>query len=311
MKILVTLFIFLQILYANSNFALQLSSQFKEDVIELNIYKKHYKSYIAKECKSNKNTCIKQRVNSLKRWQSSKVKILLEKKLQYRLNQISINEQYWLGVQDKIEETIKQKNINTSEYLTLIDISRQLFIVTLYEKKYNRISFIGADLISTGNIEKEKEIKYGQDHYFRTPSGIYENSLGWRSNGKINEDGITKAYGENGRFVYYFGKHKSKRYNTFDSRGNKVYNKEKWKLISGYLNFAMHAYDSPMQLGVPQSHGCVRMSSELNLFLDKNRILHQNRLESHLLRGKYSRNEFMNSFNVYSGKILVIVDSVI
>lgn len=309
-KILACLLCF-NIVYANNNFAMKLGWEFQEDVIELNIYKNYYKTYIKKECSNKGILCEKRKVKSLKRWQSSKANRIIEKKLNERLKQTSMTQQYLSEVRKKIAEVIIKKSIKNSEYITLIDISRQLFIVMLYEEKNNTISFIGSDLISTGNIEKEKEVKYGQDHYFSTPSGIYENSLGWRSSGKLNADGVTLAYGQQERFVYYYGKYKSERYHTFDAQGNKIYDKAKWKLISGYLNFAMHAYESPQKLGIAKSHGCVRMSNELNLFLDRNRVLHQNRLDTHLLQGKYSKNDFKNKLNKYSGKILVIVDSLI
>lgn len=311
MKIFLSLIFILNFLFADNNsFISSLRDEFNEDVIETNIYKLHYKTYITKKCKSNEIVCIKNTIRDIKTWQDKKTTKFLKYKIKNRFQNVNLNMEYWKNVNKKLLQVIKEKDVLSSEYITLIDISKQLFIITLYDKKSNRISLIGSDLISSGNMEKEKEVMWGEDHYFETPIGVYENFLGWRSNGKLNEEARIKAYGEKESFVYYFGKQKSLRYNTFDKNGKKIYDKKQWKLISGYLNFAMHAYESSNNLGVPKSHGCIRMSNELNLFLDRNRVLHQNRLDSHLTNGKYNKNNFKNSKNKFSGKILVIVDSV-
>lgn len=77
-----------------------------------------------------------------------------------------------------------------------MDLSKQLITVTLYDNDTHEIYLIGSDFVSSGDINKESETKAGEDHFLQTPTGIFENLKGWRSDGKYNEDKSVLAYGQ-------------------------------------------------------------------------------------------------------------------
>jgi len=98
-----------------------------------------------------------------------------------------------------------------------------------------------------------------------------------RSDGKFKKyDNTTQAYGSKGRFIYYFGKMNAKRYDTFDKNTEKIKDLNTSKIIDDTLNFAIHSHNSNSKLGEKLSHGCVRLSDDLNLFLENNLVLHKN-----------------------------------
>lgn len=221
-----------------------------------------------------------------------------------------INKTFWSRSRDIVYKNIVQKNINISQFISLIDLSRQLYILFLYDNKNQNLHFIGMDLVSTGNIDREAEVLFGEDHYLKTPTGIYQSSTGWRSDGRYNSDGKTKGYGDEGSFVFYFGKQKSIRYNTFDQNGTKIKDKENWKLISDDMQLAMHAHSSTHLLGLPYSHGCIRTTHKLNEFLDNNMVLHKNKLLDNKWVYEHTYPPKKPNFYNYSGKYLIIIDKI-
>ena len=118
-------------------------------------------------------------------------------------------------------------------------------------------------------------------------------------------------YGKKGRFVFYFGKQKSVRYNTFDVNGTKIIDPSKWKVISDELKFAIHAHKSTTSLGKAHSHGCIRMSNELNVFLDNNLVFFKhlyNEKKEWIYRYKQPPKEPKN--HELAGEYLLIIEEI-
>ena len=176
-----------------------------------------------------------------------------------------------------IYKKIGKNNIKDNEYFSIVNLQKQIYSILLYIKKEEKLYLIGSDLISSGNMQREVEIKYGQDHYFDTPIGLYEVNKGWRSTGSYKDANKTiQSYGSEGRFVYHFGNMIMPRYHSFTKQKTKIKHKKDYIMIKDTLNFAIHSYnlkDANYSLGYKASHGCVRMSDELNLFLEDNLVL--------------------------------------
>jgi len=159
-------------------------------------------------------------------------------------------------------------------------------------------------------MKREKEIMYGENHYLKTPTGIFKSKIGWRSEGKKSDDNVTLGYGKKDRFIFYFGKLDTIRYNTFDKNKQKIKDPKKWKLITDKLSFAVHAHQSSKSMGTPNSHGCVRMSDELNRFLDNNSVLHKNMYKNEKWLSKYSKEPRDSKYHNLSGEYLIIFDNI-
>jgi len=164
----------------------------------------------------------------------------------------------------------KRKYLKKSQFVSLIDLSRQVMILSVWDQQKKDFFPIGFDYISSGDINREIETKKGQDHYVKTPQGFFKIKSGWRSYGETNKDNIVKPYGRKGLFIFNFGIQNSVRYHTYDKNGKRIKNKKKWKLINAKLHFAMHAHSTTQTLGIPRSHGCIRMSEPFNKYLDNN-----------------------------------------
>ena len=170
----------------------------------------------------------------------------------------------------------------------------QFVIVGLYDSSRDHIEFLGADLISSGNIGK------GGD-YFVTPTGVFENAVenfSYRAMGTPNQDGW-RGLGSKDSRVWDFGDQKSiKKYKTGETVSQ--------------MRLLMHSTDPDKgepRLGRIDSKGCVRISQGLNRFLDTYAILDRNyeewaktRPDSWLL--KKDRKPV-----AYPGRFLIIGDS--
>ncbi|WP_373001933.1 L,D-transpeptidase [Sulfurimonas sp.] len=201
-------------------------------------------------------------------------KSLVDKAVKKRAKKFRVYNYYWKKA--KIQLSKKRKYLSSSQFLTLVDLSKQVLIVVLWDNEAKDFYPIGFDFISSGNIKREKEVTNGDDHYFKTPAGFFNIKSGWRSDGETYKDNITMPYGKKDSFVFYFGEQKSIRYNSFDANNTKIKDPKKWRLITDKLKFAMHAHISTAPLGTPQSHGCIRMSSDMNLYLDNNLVFFKN-----------------------------------
>jgi len=307
LRIILLLILFIITLQANIVSIQKLQNQFLKDVIELYAYKKRFHSYLRKNCNDNFK-CLKNKIEQLKLWDSVKndnsLKYILDKKISIT----KFDQEYWNRVLNKLQT--KDISFDSTQFVSIIDLQNQYFIVAIWDSIDKQFKYIGRDLISSGNIYREAEIKFGENHYLKTPSGIFESLQGWRSDGKTKDDNITLAYGLKDRFIFYFGKQTSIRYNTFDKNKNKIYDKKQWKLIKDNLEFAIHSHSSSRSFGEPNSHGCVRMSDELNRFLDNNFVLHKNVLNGSKWIDKYSKEpENPNNFHL-AGKYLIIFDNI-
>lgn len=228
-----------------------------------------------------------------------------------RKQQTILNKNEILRYQEIIFKKIKKNNIYSTEYFSIVNLEKQIYTILLYDNKKDKLYLIGSDLISSGNMNKESEVKYGEDHYFDTPVGVFEVKKGWRSNGKYKSiNKVIQSYGSKDRFIYYFGNKTQKRYNSFKRR-KKVNNIKNYKIIDDTLNFAMHSYRNKKEnykLGTKASHGCIRMSDELNTFLDNNLVLHKNFFYDNKWKLKYSKKPNNIKNKELKGAFLFIIE---
>lgn len=293
--------------YSNTTNIQQLQEQFNKDVIELNVFKKRFGKYLTKICDDDMK-CYKNVIGKLKSWDTVKKDDKLKNILTTKVEKIKYDENYWNNVILKLSN--KKINLNTSQFVSVVDLEKQLYIVTFWDEDTKQFQFIGKDLISSGNIQREKEIKFGDDHYLKTPSGIFKSHNGWRSDGKKSDDNVTLGYGKKDRYIFYFGKQKTVRYNTFDKNKQKIYDEDKWKLITDKLSFAVHSHKSSKPMGQPNSHGCIRMTDELNRFLDNNSILHKNMLKGDKWLHKYAKEPTDPKYHNFAGEYLIVFDKI-
>lgn len=235
-------------------------------------------------------------------------KSLVDEALKQRAKKFRIYNNYWKKAKKKLEK--HTQHLSSSQFLTLIDLSKQVLIVVLWDKEARDFYPIGFDFISSGNIKREKEVTNGDDHYLKTPTGFFNIKSGWRSEGEIYKDNLTMPYGKKDSFVFYFGEQKSIRYNTFDANNTKIKDPKKWTVINDKLKFAMHAHISSIPLGTPQSHGCIRMSNDMNSYLDNNLVFFK-----HLYKGKkwihpYKKPPTNPKNHELAGEFMLILDSV-
>ena len=285
-----------------------LQNEFHKKVVLTNIYKKRFNTYLTNKCKDYESSCIEDYIEKLNSWESTQHDKFIKNKLLEYKEQTNATKTYW----SKINQKLIDKNIGftKSEFVSIIDISRQLFILTLWNNKTKSFSFVGSDFISTGNINREVDVKKGDDHYFDTPNGIFKIKSGWRSKGKARDNNTYMPYGKKNRYVFYFGKQKSTRYNSFDKYGNKIKDIKNYKLITDELQFAMHAHKSSKKLGIKASHGCIRMTNELNLFLDNNLVLHKNNIVNNQWKHKHSNPPIEVNNIKLAGEYLIVIDKI-
>ncbi len=294
-------------LFSNDIDVKQLQDEFKENVLELNSYKQRFSHFLEKNCQEEYE-CLKKQIKRLKTWESVQKDKKLQRILKQKLSKTLYDKEYWDKILAKLET--KKISFEESQFVSIIDLENQYFIIALWDNQSKQYEYIGRDLISSGNIKREAEIQYGDNHYLKTPAGVFETQLGWRSDGKKNEDNITLGYGEKDRYVFYFGKHTTVRYNTFDKEGNKIQNPDKWRLIRDKLDFALHSHKSSMPMGIPNSHGCVRTTDELNRFLDNNLVLHKNVLKGSKWLHKYAKAPDYPAYYNLAGKYLIVLDTI-
>lgn len=293
----------LNLLFANDVSITKLQTTFFKEVNEKNIYLKHYTNFLYETCKNNQ-VCINETITRLKSWESVQNNPYLKKHQKNYYEQTQVSPFTLEKMQHHLSQVIQAKKINTSQFLSFLDISKQRLSVLFYDSNKEKFYYIGSDLVSTGNMEKEKTIKQGDDHFLKTPTGVYESLQGWRSNGEIIEEKNIMPYGKKERFVFYFGKQKSIRYQIQESKNTQP------KIISDYLEFALHAHESPFNLGDPQSHGCIRISNELNLFLDEHLVLHANNIKNGKWKNPTAKAPKSFPKTPYMGKYLIIVDTI-
>ncbi len=175
---------------------------------------------------------------------------------------LSVDKPYLDAVREDVRAQLKATGLRfeASQYFVWADRnpSSQIVLVGFYDARQNSIDFLGADLMSSGNLEK------GGD-YFITPVGIFENTVdnfSYRAQGTPNQEGWRGLGGKDSR-VWDFGYQKSlKKYKG----GNTM----------SEMRLLMHATDPEKgepRLGRTDSKGCVRISQYLNRFLDTYAVL--------------------------------------
>lgn len=306
MKKLILLYLCLfSYLFSNDTLIHQLQTSFFTEVNEKNLYKKHYGNFLYETCKNNE-VCITQTITRLKSWESVQNNPFLKKHQKKYYQQTQVTQQTFDKIEQYLLPVIHSKKISSSQFFSFLDLSQQRLSVLFYDAKAQEFHHIGSDLVSTGNMEKEKEIKQGDDHFLKTPTGVYESLKGWRSSGELIKEKNVMPYGKKERFVFYFGKQKSIRYRIKEQKNAPL----KSDIITDYLEFALHAHESTLSLGEPQSHGCIRISNELNLFLDEHLILHANNIEKGQWKNPTAKKPLHFPKIPFSGKYLIIVDTI-
>lgn len=149
---------------------------------------------------------------------------------------------------------VRQLKIFSNECFIFVDANpnAQIIFVGIFDFENNKIHRIGIDRVSTGNSKRAG--------YWLTPSGVYENTLrniGWRALGTKNDKGW-RGLGKKGSRVWDFGWQFTK-----ETQNSKISERK--------IRLVLHATDPEFgtkRLGQVDSMGCVRISAEMNYFLD-------------------------------------------
>jgi hypothetical protein len=144
---------------------------------------------------------------------------------------------------------------------------RQLVFIGVFDAAAGKVELIGGDLASTGLLRRGKDS-------FLTPTGAFEHlpeNFGYRAQGTKNENGW-RGLGGKGSRVWDFGYQQSPR-------------EFRQGIYESQMRLLMHATDPDQgepRLGGMDSKGCVRVSADMNRFLDRRSILdrHYERLAS-------------------------------
>ena len=300
MKKILMLIIFNTFLFGNLNVE-KIKLDFNKNVIEFGIYKKIYKKILDKKCKKEDFQCFDNFISKIKQYDENNRQYIFD---YYENNEILFKDEYFKKIEKKLKKDINKLSFKKSEFLTVVDLKNQILTIIYFDVNEQKYYKIGSDYISSGNIEKEKQIKYGQEHYLNTPTGVFRKKSGWRTIAKDKKGKESLSYGYKDRYVYYFGKYITHRYDTFTKNRKKIYNKKNWKIIKDKVNFAMHSYGYQTEYGYKASHGCIRTSDQLIRFLDENMILHKKILK------RYKRKTLKKTYKKYAGEYLVIYNKV-
>jgi len=306
-KSLLVITILFSYLSSNTLDIKKLQNEFNINVIEVNAFKKRFNSYLKRNCADNFE-CVKSNINRLKSWETVQNDKFLKYIINKKLVLTKFDQEYWNQLLIKLDK--KSLHFDSTQFVSVIDLESQLYILTIWDNDANEFRYIGKDFISSGNIKREAEVEFGDDHYLKTPSGVFVSQIGWRSDGEYGDDNVTLGYGEKDRFVFYFGKQNTVRYNTFDENKEKIYEPENWKLIRDQLDLAVHSHKSSKPMGEPNSHGCIRMTDELNRFLDNNLVLHKSMFKNNKWLRQYTKEPENPNYHNFAGKYLIIFDNI-
>lgn len=300
-KNLIILIFISTLLEANSHDLKLIQGEFYNKIVLEPLYNKYYVKSLEKACKNKEKDCYGIRLSNF--MQKKYVKNAIKK----RDKRFKLDDKYLTQVQFQLRSEIWR--LTSSEFITVVDLSQQILVLVVWNHKTKVLEPIGFDFISSGNIDREKEVKKGEDHFLKTPTGFFPIVSGWRSKGKIYDDKYTMPYGKKDRFVFFFGEQKSIRYNTFKD-GKKLKDKKEYKLITDKLSFAMHTHVSKQSLGVPASHGCIRMSHELNVFLDNNLVFFKHLYKNETWIHPYKKAPTKPKNYSLAGEYMLIIDSI-
>lgn len=300
-SIIISIFIS-SFIHANAYDIRLIQGDFYNKVILEPLYNKYYKKSLEEFCKDKANDCYGIRLSNF--MQKKYFKNIIKK----RDERFKLDNKYIKQVEQLMHE--KKEHLDYTQFVTFVDLSHQVLAVLLWDNSKKVLEPVGFDFISSGNIDREAEVKKGEDHFLKTPTGFFPIVSGWRSKGKVYEDNYTMPYGEKDRFVFFFGIQKSIRYNTFDKDGSKLKDEKEWKLITDKLSFAVHSHISKEPMGIPNSHGCIRMSNELNSFLDNNLVFFKDLYEDKKWIHPYKKPPTEPRNYALAGKYILIVDKI-
>ncbi len=296
-------------LYASTYNLAEIQNDFYTNVAIKPLYEEYYGKTIDELCKERSAACYNSELLKIMKDIPFTENSFIKESLAQRKKKFHIRNNYWKKAQKHLAS--KQDVFDFSQFIALVDLSKQVLILVLWDNDTKTFHPIGFDFISSGNINKEINTNTGEDHYLKTPSGLFAIQSGWRSDGKVLDDNITMPYGQKNTYVFYFGTQKSIRYNSFDKNGKKIKDTDKWKLITDKLQLALHAHKSSAPLGQPNSHGCIRISKELNHFLDNNLVFFKQLYNS--------QREWIHPYNKapkeaknyqFAGKYLFVLDRI-
>lgn len=194
-----------------------------------------------------------------------------------------------------LSEALTASGISDSphKFVVVVDRNPNVQVLLVYWGTLeNGWSLVGASSISTGLP--------GKYEHFKTPLGVFDHSRenpDFRAEGTKNAFGI-RGYGNKGGRIYDFGWVKAPR-GWGDGH-------------MGELRLQMHSTDADLleqRLGTAQSEGCVRMSAELNEFIDRHGILDEDydrvvAIGDHLWVLRKDR-----MATPWSGRYLIVVES--
>lgn len=179
------------------------------------------------------------------------------------------------------------------QYVVLVDSSPNVQAVLIFIRTPQETwHWVGASPVSTGRV--------GIFNHFRTPLGVFPHSPknpDFRAEGTLNKNHI-RGYGLRGMRVFDFGWVVAKR--GWEPGG------------TSKMRLQMHATDPRIlepRLGKVGSKGCIRISTQLNTFLDRHGILDAKYYQA-LAKGKHMwilpEDRIPTSL---PGRYLVIIDS--
>jgi hypothetical protein len=217
---------------------------------------------------------------------------MLQKEFAERIGDtIEIDPDYQSGIIRDALKRFMAAGIKENQYFLYADRNsvRQFIFVCFFNNDSKEIIEIGRDKISTGNPQRKGD-------YFFTPTGIFRNTVknsSYRALGTKNEQGW-RGLGEKGSRVWDFGWQRS------------------YKIVNGVKMFIdirllLHATDpdfGEQRLGEQDSKGCIRISGNLNKFLDHFGIIDKEyEKRRHWSLGKNRSPVF------YQGEYLLVGDS--
>lgn len=312
MKYLIIVALFINVLFGVEKTLNELRQEFYDEVVELPVYLKHYERYIDAACKKSDIKCQIDLIKKMKNNKAVQSNKKIPKDIFRFLSRTYTSPEYIAEIKQKLLEQLEDKDLKDHEFISTIDLTRQIFLIFLYDKQNNDFHKIGVDFISSGNKEKEGIINWGDDHFFDTPTGVFSISQGWRSEGKYKtyQNETYQPYGSADRFIYHVGKIRTTRYHVFDKYKQKINDKDDWLVIKDTIDFALHSHNSDAPFGQPYSHGCIRMSDSLNYFLDTNAILHKRFFRDDKWRLRFTKKPDELKYKEYAGEYVVIFDKI-
>lgn len=182
-------------------------------------------------------------------------------------------------------------NKNYSQYFLIVDSSneKQNLFLAFWDKEINDFSI-------SNHYQKISSGKNNLKQHFITPTGWLEQN---------KENGSYRALGTK---------------NSNGIRGNGIKNMRVWdfgwqQAYTGWLKnpelrdirMQMHATDPDFleqKLGTPASKGCIRVSTELNKFIDENRILDKNLSEINHFSLSKAKN-----YVIEQGSLLLVINT--